>query len=375
MTESDASKRTFWNTRLLSMRAYVPGEQPRVGPDTIKLNTNENPYPPSPEALRAMREAVGPALRLYPPAEWHSLRAAIAREYAIPLANVFCGNGSDEVLSLIFRAFMNDGDVLLLPYPTYSLYPVLAAANGCRVLDVDTREDFSIDLEALLAAPQARMVIIANPNAPTGILLDKKKIADFASRFSGLVVVDEAYIDFSKEGASCLSELDAHDNLIILRTFSKSFSLCGLRVGYAFAPQVLTEGLLAMKDSYNLDLIAQCGAAAAIRDIAWMRANAGRVIETRSSFERELDARGFVSLPSESNFVFTRHPGMSAYALQEHLRKDEIYVRHFSARRVSEYVRISIGTDDEMARVLASVDRALAGQPPGSAGSPAKGGR
>jgi histidinol-phosphate aminotransferase len=358
MTERDERKKIFWNDRLLSMQAYVPGEQPRVGPKTIKLNTNENPYPPSPEAIQAMREALGPALRLYPPADWQDLRAAIAKEYSLSPENVFCGNGSDEVLSLIFRAFMNDGDTLLLPYPTYSLYPVLAASNGSRVTEVETREDFTVDIEALLTA-KARVAIIANPNAPTGILLDKKKIADFAGRFPGLVVVDEAYIDFAGEDTSCLSELSAHDNLIILRTFSKSFSLCGIRVGYAFASPVLVEGLMAMKDSYNLDLIAQCGAAAAIRDIAWMRANAERIIKTRSFFAQALAGRGFENLPSASNFIFTRHPAFGARALQEHLRRDEIYVRHFAARRVSDYLRISIGTDDEMARVLASLDGAL----------------
>ena len=366
----------YWNDKLLSMQAYVPGEQPRVGPQTIKLNTNENPYSPSPAAVQAMRDAVGSSLRLYPPADWPDLRACIAREYALSPENVFCGNGSDEVLSLIFRSFMNEGDLVLLPYPTYSLYPVLAASNGCRVLDVDTRDDFTIDLDALLKAAEggasdgsnlkqrARMVILANPNAPTGILLDKKLIVDFAARFSGLVVVDEAYIDFAEtdNDPSCLSELRSLGNLIVLRTFSKSFSLCGIRVGYAFASPELVAGLLAMKDSYNLDLIAQRGAEAAIRDIAWMRENVRRILSSRASFMDGLVRLGFESLPSASNFIFTRHPAMGARELQACLRRDEIYVRHFDARRVSDYLRISIGTDEEMERVLVSLERALAGE-------------
>jgi len=203
------------------------------------------------------------------------------------------------------------------------------------------------------------MAIIANPKAPTGLLLDKKLIRDFAKRFDGLVVVDEAYIDFAGEGASCLSELGALDNLIILRTFSKSFSLCGIRVGYAFAAPALVEGLIAMKDSYNIDRVAQCGAEAAVRDTAWMRANAARICKTRAKFTKALAERGFETLPSASNFVFTRHPKISAAELKSRLQREEIYVRHFDARRLSGYLRISIGTDRDMARFADALDRAL----------------
>ncbi|MDR2733233.1 MAG: histidinol-phosphate transaminase [Spirochaetota bacterium] len=367
MKEEIARETRFWNVRLRSMHAYQPGEQPKFSPQTLKLNTNENPYPPSPKAIRAMRQAIGADLRLYPPADWQSLRQAIGEEYDVSPAQVFCGNGSDEVLSLIFRSFMNEGDLLVLAYPTYSLYPVLAEANGCRTAWVDTREDFSIDPDAMLAEArtgEARMAIIANPNAPTGMLLDKKQIREFAERFNGLVVVDEAYIDFAGEGASCFSELGALDNLIILRTFSKSFSLCGIRVGYAFAAPILVEGLMAMKDSYNIDRAAQIGAEAAIRDIAWMRKNAARICKTRAKFTQALCARGFETLPSAGNFVFTRHPKISAAELQSRLQQEEIYVRHFEARRVSEYLRISIGTDKDMTRLTGALDRALNGSAP-----------
>jgi len=354
-----ADEKSFWNDRLRSMRAYQPGEQPAISPQTLKLNTNENPYPPSPKAIRAMRQAIGSDLRLYPPAEWHALRRAIGEEYGVAPERVFCGNGSDEVLSLILRSFMNTGDLLALTYPTYSLYPVLAEAYGCRVEYAETRADFSVDTGALLAVRGARMAIIANPNAPTAMLLGAGQILDFARRFDGLVVVDEAYIDFAGEGASCLAGLGSLDNLIILRTFSKSFSLCGIRVGYAFAAPALAEGLLAMKDSYNIDRVAQCGAEAAIRDSARMRANAARICKTRAGFIKALAERGFETLPSAANFVFTRHPKIPAAELQARLRQEEIYVRHFNARRVSDYLRISIGTNADMARLAGALDRAL----------------
>ncbi len=340
----------YWNTRLRGMEAYTPGYQPPITPATIKLNTNENPWPPSPLALKAISDAVGSELRLYPPSEWSELRSEISTAYGIPPGMIFCGNGSDEILSLIFRCFTDPGDTLILPYPTYSLYPVLASAAGVTVDHVETKEDFSVDLEAM-AARKGRMVILANPNAPTGILAPVSAIMDFADRFDGIVVIDEAYIDFAPEGSSCLSALANRENVIILRTLSKSFSLCGIRCGYAFADSSLVQGLTAMKDSYNLDLLAQRGAAAAISDLGWMQGNARRIIAAREKFVERLAGLGFTVLPSAANFVFARHEQVASRRIFEGLAEHDIHVRHFGGRRVADWLRISIGTDDEMERV------------------------
>jgi histidinol-phosphate aminotransferase len=350
----------YWNARLRAMQAYTPGFQPQLSASTIKLNTNENPWPPSPLALKAMSEAIGCGLRLYPPSDWADLRQAISEGYGFGIETIFCGNGSDEVLTLIFRCFTDPGDTVLLPYPTYSLYPVLAASAGCKVEYVDTNDDFTINFSAL-AKKNGRMVILANPNAPTGILVSPKELYKFAESFPGLVVIDEAYIDFSPEGSSCLKGLETRENMIILRTFSKSFSLCGIRCGYAFAAPGLVKGLMAMKDSYNLDLLAQVGAAAAIRDLEWMQDNAQRIIATREQTTQRLLAMGFTVLPSAANFVFVRHKTMPAKNLYQRLTAEDIHVRHFAERRVSDWLRISIGTDEEMDRVF-SVLTGILGQ-------------
>ncbi|HOG63908.1 MAG TPA: histidinol-phosphate transaminase [Spirochaetota bacterium] len=353
-------KTRYWNERLRGMAAYTPGFQPPIKAETIKLNTNENPWPPSPLAIQAMVESIGSELRLYPPSAWVELRAAISETYGIGSDRIFCGNGSDEILSLVFRCFTDPGDSLLLPWPTYSLYPVLAAAAGCTVEYVETKDDFTIDLDTMLGR-KARIAILTNPNAPTGILAPPEGLLDFADRFEGLVVIDEAYIDFAPEGSSTLAGLGTRENVIILRTFSKSFSLCGIRCGYAFAAPGLVEGLVAMKDSYNLDLVAQRGATAAIRDIAWMKENAARIVATRRDFVIALESMGCRVLPSDANFIFMQHGSVPAGLIQQMLAEQDIHVRHFSGKRVADWVRISIGTDDEMQRVRTVLARVLAG--------------
>lgn len=343
-------KTRYWNSRLRAMEAYTPGFQPPLTPTTIKLNTNENPWPPSPQALKAIRDAVGNGLRLYPPSTWSELRSELATVYDIPEKMIFCGNGSDEILSLIFRCFIDPGEKLLLPYPTYSLYPVLASAAGVELEQVETRDDFSLDLTTM-ARHKARLAIVANPNAPTGILTPLAELLEFADQFEGIVVIDEAYIDFSPQGSSCLSALPNHKNIIILRTFSKAFSLCGIRCGYAFADPDLIQGLITMKDSYNLDLLAQRGALAAIRDLAWMQSNVQRIIEVRERFRSTLAALGFTILASATNFLFAKHARLEAEEIFTYLAEQDIHVRHFKGRRVSDWLRISIGTEAEMNKV------------------------
>ncbi|MBE6382692.1 MAG: aminotransferase class I/II-fold pyridoxal phosphate-dependent enzyme [Lentisphaerae bacterium] len=321
--------------------AYVPGEQPKSR-NVVKLNTNENPYPPSPKCAEVLSGFDLDRLRRYPDPNFTALREAIAKLNGTSPDKVFVGNGSDEILSLAARAFVeNDGRIGSLD-PSYSLYKTLAAIR---------------DVEWTPSA-DCTLFLLTNPNAPTGVLKPRGEIAAFARKFRGVLIVDEAYADFASDNCMPLAVAEGNRNLIVMRTFSKSYSLAGLRVGYCVGPVELIDALYKVKDSYNVDAVAQAVALAALRDRRYFKANVAKVKRTRKAFVKALEKRGWDVIPSESNFVFARPPegGMKAAELFAFLKKREIYVRYFPGPKTGDRLRITIGTDAEMAKLLEVLD-------------------
>jgi len=337
----------FWNERTNNLDPYVPGEQPR-DQQYVKLNTNENPYPPSPLAIEKMQEAVGQSLRLYPDPDATELRDTIAKYYNKTPGQVFVGNGSDEVLALAFMAFFQQGNPILFPDITYSFYPVY-----CNLFQLDYKlipldEDFSIPVEKMCEKNGG--VIFPNPNAPTGKAMDLEDIRKIlAANKDQVVIVDEAYIDFGGESAHTL--IEEYPNLLVIQTFSKSRSLAGLRVGFALGNEELIEGLNRVKNSFNsypLDRVALAGAKAAMEDEAYFRSTTNRVIQTRERVTAILENKGFKVIPSKANFIFIHHPEKDASQLYAELKKQGVLVRYFNKPRIDQYLRVSIGTDEEM---------------------------
>lgn len=336
------------------MSAYVPGEQP-ADRGVIKLNTNENPYPPAPAVRRALQNFRGDRLRRYPDPACRPLRAAIAKLHRCSPDQVFVGNGSDEILALCTRAFVEDNGAIAFFEPSYSLYPVLAQIRNVKSRAIPLGRDFRGRLPARAAAA---LFFLANPNAPTGRLYPQKEVADFCRRFRGVVVLDEAYVDFSR--GHCADLALKLKNTLAVRSLSKAYSLAGLRVGYALGAAELIAALFKVKDSYNVDCLAQVLAAAAIRDQAYLRTNIKRVIATRGRLARALQAMHFTVFPSEANFLWVRPPRPGARALYRALREKNILVRHFRGARTRDHLRISIGTDEQTDRLLKAVSRILA---------------
>ena len=334
------------------LEAYAPGEQPQVA-GLIKLNTNENPYPPSPAVARALREFATDSLRLYPDPAFAALRERLAALAGVGPENVFVGNGSDEVLRLVMRAFTRPGGAAAAFEPSYSLYPVLAAAEEVGFRTVSLPDGFGwteppADLDASL-------FFLANPNAPTGVFYPLPAIEAFCRRFPGVVLVDEAYVDFSG-GQDALELARRLPNVLVARTMSKSFSLAGLRIGWTIGSADLIGALYKLKDSYNVDRLAQAVALAALGDLPWMQANARKIVATRERVAAELKQRGFRVVPSASNFLFVEpSAGRSAARLFADLREKKILVRYFPGGRTGAYLRVSIGTDAQMDAFLAAI--------------------
>lgn len=345
----------FWSPIVKTLKPYVAGEQPRIA-DLVKLNTNENPYGPSPKAIAAMQAAVSDSLKLYPDPSALGLREAIAKAYGVEPEEVFVGNGSDEVLAHAFVALLKHEKPLLYPDITYSFYPTYCGLFGIEAVEVPLKDDYTIDVADYRRPCGA--IILPNPNAPTGIGLPLSTIEKLVAEHPEQpVVVDEAYIDFGGESAVPLTR--RYDNLLVVHTLSKSRSLAGLRVGYAIGQRPLIDALERVKDSFNsypLDRVAQAGATAAIEDVAWFDETRGKVIETRERVTGALRQRGFEVLPSQANFVFARHPGHSGADIARGLRERAVLVRHFAKPRISDFLRITIGTPEECDRLVAALD-------------------
>ncbi len=336
----------FWSPFVKDLVPYVPGEQPKLA-RLVKLNTNENPYGPSPKALEAMRGELNDNLRLYPDPNGDRLKQAVAEYYGVTPAQVFVGNGSDEVLAHIFHGlFQHDRGPLLFPDISYSFYPVYCGLYAIPFESVALDEQFQIRVEDY-AKPNAG-IIFPNPNAPTGCLLPLQAIEQMlqANRDS-VVVVDEAYIDFG--GETAISLVDRYDNLLVTQTLSKSRSLAGLRVGLAVGHPDLIEALERIKNSFNsypLDRMAIVGAAVAFEDQAYFEETCRKVIDSRETLVEQLIAKGFEVLPSAANFIFARHPQQDAAQLAARLREQGVIVRHFKQERIAQFLRITIGTPE-----------------------------
>lgn len=345
-TSSSASR--FWNKKTASLIPYVPGEQPR-GQKLIKLNTNENPYPPSPETIQALRDFDYNRLRLYPDPTALDLRTTVADYYGIDFKQVFAGNGSDEVLAFAFQTFFDGaGREVIFPDITYSFYPVYSRLYDInqRLIPLDANFNICVDDYCQPGSD----VVIANPNAPTGVALSLEQIERIvAADRQRLVIIDEAYVDYGAETAVAL--IGRYDNLLVIQTVSKSRALAGIRVGFAMGNSKLIEGLERTRDSinsYTLDFLAQTAAAEAFRSGSWFEQTRQKIILTRNRVQSALRDMGFLVLPSSANFVFVSHPLHNAVELAASLREADILVRHFKMDRIDQFLRISIGTDNEM---------------------------
>jgi histidinol-phosphate aminotransferase len=350
----------FWSEIARELSPYVPGEQPRI-PNLVKLNTNESPFGPSPLALEAMRAAAADTLRLYPDPEATELRSALAAHHGVKPEQLFVGNGSDEVLAHAFVALLKQPKPLLFPDVTYSFYPVWAQLFGIAWEAVPLDGDMRLRVEDY--GHKAGAIVIANPNAPTGVALPRAEITRLVEDHPDIpVLVDEAYVDFGAESAVPL--IAEHPNLLVVQTMSKSRALAGLRVGYALGDVGLIEALRRVKDSFNsypLGRIAQAGATASVSDEAYFRASCARVAAARQAMARELAGLGLVVLPSSANFVFARHPAWEGRELAAALRDRAVLVRHFNRPRTAPFLRITVGSEDDVRRLIDAL-RAILGQ-------------
>ena len=337
----------FWSKRIREMTPYVPGEQPRDR-IFIKLNTNECPYPPSPRALEAIRAAAGDGLRLYPDPECLELRQTIARRYRVSQNQVFVGNGSDEILAFAFQAFFDPEREIVFPRVSYSFYPVYAQYFGLNCRRVEMNPDFSVPVDALCGDNGG--VVLANPNAPTGMALTLDEVERLVqSNPQAVVIVDEAYVDFGADSAVPL--IQSYPNLLVVQTASKSRALAGLRVGWAMGNSNLINALRCVRDcfnSYTVDRVAAAGLKAAMEDEGYFQSIRGRVMAARDKTARRLSDLGFTVLPSRANFLFVTYPGLSGAALQDGLREKGILVRRWDDPVIAEWLRITVGTDQEM---------------------------
>lgn len=339
----------YWSEIVHRLTPYVPGEQPALA-HPVKLNTNENPYPPSPRVLGAIRQELGDAaesLRRYPDPTARKLRETVAAYHGIRAEQVFTGNGSDEVLALTFQALLKHDLPLLFPDITYSFYPTYAGLFEVDYRTIPLDESFAINVDDY-RSPNGG-ILFPNPNAPTGRPLPFGDIERLvANNPDSVVVIDEAYVDFGAESA--VSLIDRHPNLLVVQTVSKSRSLAGMRVGFAFGNETLIDALNRVKDSFNsypLDRLAQVAAIASYEDDAYFRDTCAKVVASRERLAAELTALGFEVVPSAANLLFARHEGYDAATIALRLREKEIFVRHFKTPRIDQHLRISVGTDAE----------------------------
>jgi len=350
----------YWSELVKSLDPYVPGEQPR-DKKYIKLNTNENPYSPSPKAIDAINKAANEDLRLYPDFSCEELRITIAEYYNLEKEQIFAGNGSDELLAFCFQAFFNPGNPILFPDITYTFYPVYSQIYKIDYRLIPLDDEFKIKVEGFFSENGG--IIFPNPNAPTGTCLQLESIIEILNHNKqNVVIVDEAYIDFG--GESAVKLINEYPNLLVMQTLSKSRSLAGMRGGFALGHKDLIEALSRIKNSFNsytVDRLAIAGAVAAIKDESYFQATRMKVINTRERVSSELCNLGFMVSKSKANFLFVRHPLFSGKDIFLELRRKGILVRHFNLPRIEEYLRISIGTDADMNKLLEVIKEIVMG--------------
>jgi histidinol-phosphate aminotransferase len=339
---------SFFRPEIESTAGYVPGEQPQDG-EFIKLNTNENPYPPSPAVGRAIEETIG-RLRKYPDPMAGEFRRRAGELLGIPPDWILCGNGSDDILTIVTRALVGQGQLLRLPYPSYILYKMLGELQGARSEEVRFNADWSLPTEFAHGRDDLRVVFLANPNSPSGTMVPPHKVLEIAERLPCPLLVDEAYVDFAD--TNCMSLVAKCEKIMVSRTLSKSYALAGLRFGYIVAQPHLIEQLIKVKDSYNCDALAIAGATAAIGDQAWLAANRATILATRRRLVAEMRNLGFVTVDSQSNFTWNTHPSLPVRPIYERLKRDRILVRYMNYPGWGDGLRISVGTDVEITACL-----------------------
>lgn len=334
------------------MHGYVPGEQPQ-DQQYIKLNSNENPYPPSPRVREALQRAIGEDLRLYPDPVANRLRDTAAAVYGLRREQILVGNGSDDLLTMLMRTCVGPGDRVAYPVPTYTLYDELVTMQDGHIVHVPFPADFSLPPE--LGESDAKLTILCHPNAPSGTLTPLAHVEELARRVKGMLVIDEAYIDFADETA--LSLVHKYDHVVILRTFSKSFSLAGMRIGLAFGHPDFMRELMKVKDSYNVNRLSIVAAVAALEDYTWMRQHVEKIRATRTRVSAALREFGYVVYDSHANFVLARKPGISQAPIHEGLKARGILIRYFSSPTLADCIRVTVGTDEEIDRLVSALDQ------------------
>lgn len=357
---------TFERSNIEKMHGYTPGEQPDEL-STIKLNTNENPYPPSPQVSAALTAIDSAALRRYPPPTAIQFRQAAAARHGLSASNIVPTNGGDELLRLALTTFVDSGECVVTTRPSYSLYPVLTCIQDCKLLEIPLQEDWSMPIDFLqqAATANAKMIILVNPHAPSGRLLPCSYLAQLAENFDGVLLVDEAYVDFidPELGYDSTALIKQHSNILILRTLSKGYSLAGLRFGYGIGAESLISPMLyKTRDSYNTDYIAQKLATAAIESVDYARGTWEQVRQQRQRLFEELQSLGLAVMPSQSNFLLATIPAtIGAQALYQSLKSRNILVRYFDQERLRDKLRITVGSADENAALLSALKGLVSG--------------
>ena len=341
--------KSYFRPSIDAMDGYTPGEQPKVM-DLLKLNTNENPYPPCPGVVDLLRNIDAERMRLYPDPAADKLRDTIAEVYGYKRENIIVSNGSDDMLTIAFRAFTDAQRSVAFLEPTYSLYPVLAELQGCEYIQIPLDDDFSIKDSLLEKATPANMLIITRPNAPTGNCIPIDEMRRICAEFNGIVLIDEAYADFSAD--NCIDFVNDFPNVIVSRTVSKSYSLAGLRLGYAIASPEIISGMMKVKDSYNVNMLTQILAEAAIKDQEYLKNTVATIKASRTKLNNELKSLGFKVVDSQSNFIFASPPDGDGEKLFSALRKQNIIIRYFPGEKTGKYIRITIGTDKQLQRLV-----------------------
>jgi len=332
---------------LKDVEGYVPGEQPQMA-RLVKLNTNENPYPPSPLVKETFDKFSVESLRLYPDPMMTELRKTASDVYGVAADWIIGGNGSDEILSMLLRCAVSPKEKVWTVYPTYSLYPILVRIAGGEPASMDLKDDGA--LPAGLADVPGRLLLLANPNPPLGTVYSLQEIEQLCLAQNKIIAVDEAYADFA--GVSAISLLEKYENLVVIRTFSKSYSLAGVRLGLAFCRGEIRDAMLKVKDSYNVNRLTQALGIAALKDQACLRQNVAKIVKTRKRLTESLEELGFTVFPSGGNFVFAKPPGRNAREVFEKLRSQGVLVRYFPVRRLDDGLRITVGTEPEIERLL-----------------------
>ncbi len=345
----------YFRDNIEKLKGYEPGFQP-IQVDVVKLNTNENPFPPSPKVMEALGKITAEQIRRYPDPLGNQFRKAAAQLNGVSVENIMCSNGGDDLLNLAFRAFCDEGRSVVYPVPTYTLYPVLAKIQNCQVIEIPFDEEFN--LPSRLAATSAALTIVCNPNAPSGSFISVEELASLADEITGVLLIDEAYVDYAEK--NCISLVKEFDNVIIVRSMSKGYSLAGVRFGYAIAQSELIDGLIKVKDSYNVDSISIALATAAIKDQEYFKENIEKIKSERTRLTEQLKSLGFEVPQSFANFILAQYKNGTAEKIHQELARRNIYVRYFPYQGLEDKLRISIGKPEQDDKLIAAMNEILA---------------